>query len=300
MEKYGENYYLTQWQEIEKDIDTAVEKFIQENYPPEISQDVKFTAQYDNMKANARQLLEYIHTEQAHSLFRPIAFEEKIGMGGRVPPLRIDAENGKSVNVIGIADRVDVYRGNESDYLRIIDYKTGNQKFDLDEVYNGLSTQLLLYMNALLEAGFAAGDKPLKPGAVVYQPSDARFKFDKDEESLYTAVGMALDNPEISHAFDTGRQGRFGLLMGDDKIKKVAGSEIAGEKKFNIILDYVKDEIKQMADGIYSGKFDSLPLENDGGFRPCRWCRFASVCQSKDRAREMEKNTFDKMEKEEV
>ncbi|MBQ8603479.1 MAG: PD-(D/E)XK nuclease family protein [Oscillospiraceae bacterium] len=299
MEKYGEEYYRTPWTEIEKDIDTAVEKFIQENYPPEISQDVKFTAQYDNMKANALQLLEYIHTEQAHSLFRPVAFEEKIGMGGRVPPLHIEAENGKSVNVIGVADRVDVYRGEESDYLRIIDYKTGNQKFDLDEVYNGLSTQLLLYMNALLEAGFARGDKPMKPGAVVYQPSDARFKFDKDEESLYTAVGMALDNPEISHAFDTSRQGRYGLLMGDDKIKKIAGSEIAGEKKFNVILDYVKDEIKQMADGIYSGKFDSMPLENEGGFRPCRWCRFASVCQNKGKAREMADNQFDKMEKEE-
>ncbi len=300
MEKYGEDYYLAQWEDIEKDIDSAVEKFIEANYPPQIYNDIRFTAQYENMKANALQLMMYIHSEQKDGLFRPVAFEEKIGMGGRVPPLKIQADDGKSVNIIGVADRVDVYRGRESDYLRIVDYKTGTQEFSLDDVYNGLSTQLLLYMNALLDADFARGDKPLKPGAVVYQPSDARFKFDKDNESLYTAVGMALDNPEISHAFDTTRKGRYGLILGDDKTKKVTGSEIAGEKKFNIILDYVKDEIKQMAENIYSGKFDSLPLEKEGGSRPCRWCRFASVCQNGTKSKEMVKNQFDAMEKEEV
>ncbi|MBR5520877.1 MAG: PD-(D/E)XK nuclease family protein [Oscillospiraceae bacterium] len=300
MEKYGEDYYQTPWEEVKTAADEAVEKFIVEYYPPQIYNDVKFTAQYDNMKSNALQLLEYIQSEQANSLFRPVAFEERIGPGGRIPPLRIETGDGKKVNVTGVADRIDIYRGQESDFLRIIDYKTGNQKFDLDEIYNGLSTQLLLYMSALLESGFAKGDKPLKPGAVVYQPSDARFKFDKDDENLYTAVGMALDNPEISHAFDISRRGRYGLLMGDDKIKKAPGSEIVGEKKFNIILEYVKNEIKQMAEGIYSGNFDNLPLEKDNGTRQCQWCRYSAMCLHNGKTKAMEKNQFDKMEKEEV
>ena len=96
MEKYGENYYSTSWDEISAQIDGAVDKFLKENYPPQVYDDVKFTAQYENMKENATQLLAYIHTEQKESLFRPIAFEEKIGMGGRVPPLRVNADNGKT------------------------------------------------------------------------------------------------------------------------------------------------------------------------------------------------------------
>lgn len=298
MEKYGEDYYKAPWEEIRKDIDRAVEGFIKENYPPEIYNDVKFTSQYENMKANAEQLLRYIRTEQSDSLFRPIAFEEKIGLGGRVGPLTVSVPGGKQVNVVGVADRVDIYRGSENDYLRIVDYKTGNQKFSLNEVYNGLSSQLLLYMNALLESGFAKLDKPVKPGAVVYQPADARFKFDKDDEQLYTAVGMALENSEISAAFDTSRRGRYGIISGDKTIKKAKNSEVVGEKKFKIILDYVKEEIGQMAAGVYSGQFGALPLEQEGDFSPCKWCRYKAVCQNSGKSRKMINHNFDNMEKE--
>ena len=299
MEKYGEDYYRAPWEEIASHIDGAVDKFIAENYPPQVAQDVKFTAQYENMKENALQLLQYIHTEQQASRFRPIAFEEKIGMGGRVPPLRIKADNNKAVNVIGVADRIDVYRGDEKDYLRIIDYKTGRQGFDLDEIYNGLSSQLLLYMNALLQADFGKKDKELQAGAVVYQPSDAQFKFDKDDEKLYTAVGMALSNPEISAAFDTQQDGRFGIISGDEKLKAGKDSKIVSEKGFKIILDYVKDSIANMANEIYTGQFDSLPLETGDGSLPCRFCQFSAICQNTDKKRPMVKNEFAKMEQEE-
>lgn len=299
MEKYGEDYGNTPWEEVEKDIAGAVDKFIKENYPAAVYDDVKFTAQYENMTENATQLLKYIHTEQQESLFHPIAFEEKIGMGGKVPPLRVKADNGKKVNVVGVADRIDIYRGQEKDYLRIIDYKTGNQKFDLDEIYNGLSSQLLLYMNALLQADFGKKDKDLEPGAVVYQPSDARFKFDKDDEKLYTAVGMALSNPEISAAFDTKQDGRFGIISGDEKLKAGKDSKIVSEKGFDIILDYVKDSIANMAKEIYAGRFDSLPLETGENMLPCRFCRFKAVCGNTERKRPMIKNEFSKMEQEE-
>ena len=299
MKKYGEDYYKADWQTISGDVDSAVEKFLKENYPPEVYNDVNFTAQYENMKENALQLLAYIHTEQKESLFRPVAFEEKIGMGGRVPPLKVEADNGKTVNVIGVRDRVDVYRGAEKDYLRIIDYKTGRQKFDLDEIYNGLSSQLLLYMNALLQADFAKNDKDMQAGAVVYQPSDAQFKFDKNEEQLYTAVGMALSNPEISAAFDTQKDGRFGIISGDEKLKPGKDSKIVSEKGFEVILDYVKDSLKNMANEIYSGKFDSLPLESGEGMIPCRFCPYRTVCANTDRKRAMVKNEFNKMEREE-
>ena len=46
MEKYGENYYSTSWDKISAQIDGAVDKFLKENYPPQVYDDVKFTAQY--------------------------------------------------------------------------------------------------------------------------------------------------------------------------------------------------------------------------------------------------------------
>ncbi len=297
MAKYKEDFYMAQWEDIAADIDENLNNFIKENYPRQIADEVKFTAQYENMTANATRFLRYIHREQGQSMFRPVAYEEKIGLGGDVPPLTIEAD-GKKVNIVGVADRVDIYRGKENDYLRIVDYKTGSQKFSLDEVYNGLSSQLLLYMNALLSADFAKGDKPIKAGAVVYQPADAAFKFDKDNEALYTAVGMALANPEISAAFDNTKGGKYGVIAGDDKLKAGPGSVIVGDKKFEIILDYVKDEIKHMAQGVWSGKFSRTPLDTGNERLPCTYCRFKAVCANPPVVRTMEKNTFDKMEKE--
>ncbi len=298
MEKYGENYYSATWEEIQKNIDEAIQVFIKENYPATIYNDVKFSAQHENMRENANQLLEYIYNEQNESLFRPIAFEEKIGMNGRIPPLTVSAKNNKKANIVGVRDRIDIYRGKEKDYLRIVDYKTGTQDFSLDDIFNGLSSQLLLYMNALLQAEFGKKDKDLQAGAVVYQPADAQFKFDKDDETLYTAVGMALSSPEISEAFDRSAQGRFGVLSGDEKIKANKGSEIAGEKKFNIVLDYVKEQIVNMTNHIYNGDFDCMPLEKKNGQKPCSWCRFYSICQNENKSKLILKNQFSNMEKE--
>ena len=154
-------------------------------------------------------------------------------------------------------------------------------------------------MNALLQADFAKKDKDIQAGAVVYQPSDALFKFDNNDEALYTAVGMALSNPEISAAFDTKKDGRFGIISGDEKLKAGKDSKIVSEKGFEVILNYVKDNLKNMASEIYCGKFDSLPLETGEGMIPCRFCRYSSVCANTSRKRQMVKNEFNKLEQEE-
>ena len=295
MEKYGPDYYKAPWEDIKSNISIAVDSFIEENYPKEIANDAKFAAQHENMRENATQLLQYIYEEQNNSLFRPIAFEEKIGLGGAVPPLVIKAGE-KQVNVVGVADRVDLFAGEEHNYLRIVDYKTGTKKFSLDEVYNGLSSQLLLYMGALLQSDFKGLDN-LQPAAVVYQPADAAFKFDKDDEGLYTAIGMAISNPEIAAAFDQSKEGRFGLIKGEEKISAALGSTVVGEKMFNIVLQHTQDKIKEMAIGVYGGKFDGDALATNEGFSPCNWCQFSAICQSTDKKHNLEKNNFKEIEK---
>ncbi|MEG0020944.1 MAG: hypothetical protein RR728_10380, partial [Oscillospiraceae bacterium] len=68
-------------------------------------------------------------------------------------------------------------------------------------------------MSAVLHSTIQGIENP-KPGAVVYQPSDAAFKFDKSQEGLYTPVGMAVDDPIISKAFDGDKKGTFGVIKG--------------------------------------------------------------------------------------
>ena len=43
-------------------------------------------------------------------------------------------------------DRVDVAKDREKVYVKVIDYKSGNKKFDLAALYYGLQLQLVVYM----------------------------------------------------------------------------------------------------------------------------------------------------------
>ena len=70
--------------------------YLEENYPQKMRESSRFASLSSDMHANAIHLLQYIHTEQQSGKFRPVAFEEKIGMGGRVPPLKVEANNGKT------------------------------------------------------------------------------------------------------------------------------------------------------------------------------------------------------------
>ena len=57
----------------------------------------------------------------------------------------------------GTIDRLDIKKeikeGQEKNYLRVLDYKTGNKKFDITLAYYGLQVQLLTYMLVALDAG---------------------------------------------------------------------------------------------------------------------------------------------------
>ena len=63
----------------------------------------------------------------------------------------IALENGKRIEITGKIDRVDIAKTEDGNYLRIIDYKSSARNVDLNEVYAGVSIQLLTYLDAICE-----------------------------------------------------------------------------------------------------------------------------------------------------
>ena len=81
--------------------------------------------------------------------FIPTGFETEFG-DESIKPISYTLKNGKDIKLVGKIDRIDVFKGENSDFLRIIDYKSSKRDIDLNQVYAGLQLQLFVYMNAII------------------------------------------------------------------------------------------------------------------------------------------------------
>lgn len=69
-------------------------------------------------------------------------------------PLRIDLGKQEELYLRGRIDRIDLLKHDPAkdltdDYLTVVDYKSGNRQFALDEAMSGIELQLLAYLNVL-------------------------------------------------------------------------------------------------------------------------------------------------------
>ena len=109
--------------------------------------------------------------------FRPKFFELKIEGGKDSPdPIELKTEDGKTVSIYGIIDRVDTCEHNGNIFVRVIDYKTGAKDFDPDDMEKGRNLQMFLYLKAIIESDKkkfreklgATEDMKIIPSGVIY------------------------------------------------------------------------------------------------------------------------------------
>ncbi len=152
---------------------------------------------------------------------RILAIEPEVGFrrGGKLPPIEIEIDNQK-VYIEGIIDRVDYLN---DDRVKIIDYKTGNESFSVEEAEAGYRLQLMLYLTAAcgqngeaaaetgksaevsagagsgIEPGvdcggeiYAGGNQPRKPAGVFYfkikEPMIDFSQKEVDQETLANEI----------------------------------------------------------------------------------------------------------------
>ena len=231
------------------------------------------------LQAQALRLMLQIQAEQAQSLFRPCDFELEIAENGAVAPLRLATGDGRTVEVVGKIDRVDVYRKDGYGYLRVVDYKIGSKAFKLNDVYHGLSVQMLLYLFTLAQNG---GERygPVIPAAVMYLPSDPPPAREEDADAVrrpYRMDGLVIEDRGIIEAMEPGAGGLFipvkPMASGGYKQDKVASLERLGQ-----IKQHIEHIIVEMALAVAGGEISALPAVQDGR-RVCEYCDYAAVCR---------------------
>ena len=108
---------------------------------------------------------------------------------------------------------MDFYEDEDEIYIKIIDYKSGAQKFQLEDVYYGLQLQLIVYLNAAVEKARQEKEKNVVPAGVFYfhiqDPLVEEPESGSVEEELldeFKLSGLALKESEVITHMDNDHQ----------------------------------------------------------------------------------------------
>ncbi|WP_026889731.1 helicase-exonuclease AddAB subunit AddB [Clostridium beijerinckii] len=204
--------------------------------------------------------------------------------------ITLDLDNNEKVYLQGRIDRIDKLDLDGETYIRIIDYKTGAKKFDLNELYYGLQIQLLVYLDALIKNSKYILDKQVKPGAILYfKIDDPIIKSKKEmtdeevEKEVLSALkmkGLILKDARVVKAMDKDIEG-YSLVIpasfkADGSFK--ANSDVVTEEEFKILREYVNKKMIEICEEMLSGDIKIQPTKNSN-IAHCEYCDFSSICQ---------------------
>ncbi len=264
-----------------------------EKYLAAMGEDVKATRTAVKIKRLTRAavpIIDGLCDEFEKTKFRPRFFELKIeGADESAPdPIKFTDDDGKSVYVYGIIDRVDTYKEGGNVFVRVIDYKTGSKDFSPDDMENGRNLQMFLYLKAIIESdkkkfreklGVSDEGKIIPSGVIYVKTSLADAVIDRDSDEL--ALAAVKNNQEREGMTLEGEENE--ALMGEDYIpgmtKRDKEKYRYSEEGFEKIMETVEDSVLNIAEKIRSGKAAAEP-NLDGKYSPCEWCEFKPVCRN--------------------
>jgi len=246
-----------------------------------------------NDTARNRHVLDKVRRTSAASIW---ALNEHIKLGEFTPTL-VEQEirtrdgillpNGRELILTGIVDRVDTLNVGGDEYVKIIDYKSGNTKFSLDEARRGIQLQLMIYMNVLTSTRNA------KPGGMFYFPIgdpllDTNILLDDKlrEAGLlkqFKMSGIALADETALTAMDKTLEPGAGsaiipvALNKDGRFKKTAAPTALSPEDFAELGREVENKIAELGQRMTCGDISAQPYVT-GPKSPCRFCNYGAVC----------------------
>ncbi len=224
-----------------------------------------------------------------HGDFEPLDYEVSFGPGCPFPAIQIELGNGEMFYLVGRIDRVDLLEAEDATYVKIIDYKSGNQKFSLSEVYYGLSLQLLIYLQAVLASTQQLKRQQLMPAGIFYFKIDDPL-INSDSKVIETIeqeiakklkmTGLALKDVQLVRQLDRaiGNNSEIlplALTKSEDFTKN---SSVLAAGDFMALIQHVEGLLQEIGREIISGKVKIEPVK-DHTRTACAFCPYRAVCQ---------------------
>ena len=141
----------------------------------------------------------------------PDRFELHFGRTDKLHSVHLPLKDGSRMQLETVERCVDVCEEEDRILLRIIDYKSGMETFDINDLYHGLQMQLVIYMNVASEIYEAETGKEAVPaGMFYYNLKDPILKEEGGEEEMYRKnfrmSGYANSDADILNKLEEGQE----------------------------------------------------------------------------------------------
>lgn len=301
------------------------ERFIQESVE-------EYIADYGNSILYSSARNEYVITRLTRMMHRTVwALKRQLEKGDFIPDgyevsfggfrdlqtSNVDLGELGKLRLRGRIDRIDICKGGDKIYVKIIDYKTGNKTFDWNELCYGLQLQLAVYMNAAVEMQrHKHPDKEIVPaGLFYYIMKDPIVDKDKDSQRIENAIlkelrpnGIVQNDGEVIRHLDR-------ELSGTSQVAPVSKNKdgtlranpyVLSAKEFELLAEHARGQVVKIGKQILEGDARIEPYKMDKA-NGCSFCPYHAICGFDEklqgyRYRELEKlnreQIFEKMQEE--
>ncbi len=244
--------------------------------------------------------------------FVPEAFELSFQYADDLKSVHIALSEQEKMHLQGRIDRMDIAEDEEKVYVKVIDYKSGDKKFDLAALYYGLQLQLVVYMNTALEiAGRRHEGKEIVPAALLYyhiqDPSvetPVELTPEEIEEEIEKQMrmnGVVNGAPDIVSLLDGQMEEKSTVIPVErkkDGSLSSRSSVLSGEE-MEIVSRYVSRKIAGIGREILDGRISLDPYEK-GSEEACTYCAYKKVCGFDPSLPGCAKRVLEELDREEI
>lgn len=283
------------WWDFDENFATQAIKEAVEGYAATYGETVLYSSARNEYAITrmSRILTRTVLTLQQHlkqGSFQPDDYELSFRFAEDLDSIHVDLSEEEKMHLQGRIDRIDVSEDAEHVYVKVIDYKSGNKKFDLAALYYGLQLQLMVYMNAAMELESRKHpDKEIVPAALLYYHIDdptietpVELTQEQINEEILTKLrmnGVVNSDPAVVERLDRFLQDKSKVIPVEKKKDGSfsARSGILSREELHVVSAYVDTKIRQIGREILDGKIAANPYEK-GNEEACTYCAYKKVC----------------------
>lgn len=242
--------------------------------------------------------------------FLPSDYEISFSALEDLESVRITLSEEEKMYLRGRIDRVDTYEEENNLYVKVVDYKSGEQQFQLAALYYGLQLQLVVYLNAAMELKKKQNpDKHILPAAFVYyhildpmvegKEGITEEEIEQQIKKQLRVTGIINSDSSVLTGLDKTHEEKSDVIPVEYKKDGTLSSRssVMNQEEIEVLQQYTQKKIESLGSEIMEGNISINPkvYKNKDS---CTFCQFQGICEFDGRSQGFKKQELEDIESE--